>query len=108
MSTFYLLPPRPLLRDRLAGLLPGLDGAADFWSAFVDLIGQLADRRPGTYVVFREELPDGEDPARALADGFGAEDGDEVIEVRPGPTPGELTARRWRLAACGTAVVRSE
>ena len=36
------------------------------------------------YLVFRDDLPDGERVARALADGYGAEDDDEVVEVRLG------------------------
>ena len=32
-----------------------------------------------------------------FGDGFGAEAGDEVVEVRAGPKSGELTARRYRL-----------
>jgi hypothetical protein len=34
---------------------------------------------------------------QALVNGFGAEVGDEVIEVRPGGRPGEIIARRWRV-----------
>jgi hypothetical protein len=42
--------------------------------------------------VFREELPDGTTPADALRDGFGAEPGDEVVEVRVGGV-----VRHWRV-----------
>ena len=38
------------------------------------------------------------DKARALVEGFGAEAGDEVIEIRPGVSAGEITARRWQVA----------
>jgi hypothetical protein len=44
-------------------------------------------------------LPDGEPARQALVNGFGAEDGDDVIELRPGPRPGELVARRWPVRA---------
>ena len=101
MSTFYLLPPRPVLGERLAGflqnLLPGLDWDT---SARADLAGALtaaAAEQDNVFVVHREDLPEGEPPARALADGFGAAPGDEVVEVRPGPKPGELSARRWAI-----------
>jgi hypothetical protein len=103
MATFYLLPPRPLLADhvgRLLGdVLPGLHWAATERARLADEIAAAASAHEGVFVVYREELPDGEPPARALADGFGAEPGDEVVEVRPGPRPGELAARRWRIAA---------
>jgi len=55
--------------------------------------------RADVHVVYREELPDGEDAGRALADGFGAEPGDDVIELRVADRPGELAVRRWRVAA---------
>src|SRR5262245_44718039 len=102
MSTFYLLPPRPALGDRLAGLLqpllPGLDWDCVTRSLLADWVGQLAEAHADVYVVFREDLPDGEPTARALANGFGAAPGDEVVEVRLGPRPGELVTSRWRVA----------
>ena len=62
-------------------------------------LAAAATAHPDVYVVYREELPDGEDPARALADGFGAEPGDEVIELRAADRPGELAVRRWHVGA---------
>ena len=103
MSTFYLLPPRPLLADQIAdylkGLFPGLTWDTADRLDFVESLTAAATRQPGVYVVFREELPDGEPARQALVDGFGAEDGDDVIELRPGPRPGELVARRWPVRA---------
>lgn len=97
MSTFYLLPPRPYLGERFAsylqGLFPGLRWDRAVWSNLADGLAAAATCQPGVYVVYREELPEGEDMERALADGFGAEPGDEVIEVRPG----EPAARRWQV-----------
>jgi hypothetical protein len=102
MSTFYLLPPRPVLGERLAGLLhdlfPGLDWDTTARANLAEALAAAATGRNGVFVAYREDLPEGEPAARALADGYGAEAGDEVVEVRPGPKPGELTARRWRLA----------
>jgi hypothetical protein len=48
-------------------------------------------------VIYREDLPREETAAQALVNGFGAEAGDEVVEVRPGGRPGEITTRRWRI-----------
>jgi hypothetical protein len=105
VSTFYLLPPRPFVGQRLAdalrALLPGLDLAADAPAELADVLLAAVARRPDVFVVHREDLAEGEDAARALADGFGAEADDEVVEVRAGARPGELTARRWRLGASG-------
>ncbi len=101
MSTFYLLPPRPYLGQCFArylqGLFPGLSWESSVWDNLADGLTNAATCHADVYVVHREELPPGEDPARALADGFGAEPGDEVIEVRAAERPGEWAARRWRV-----------
>jgi hypothetical protein len=101
VSTFYLLPPRPLAGDAVARffhtLFPGLDWDSSARAALADAAAALAGSRPGFFVVFRDDLPHGEPPARALVDGFGAEPGDEVVEVLPAAAAGELTSRRWRL-----------
>lgn len=101
MSTFYLLPPRPLLAARftehLQPLFPGLDWTRTDPAALPDLLAKLVAQEPDVYVIFREELSAGEEPERALVHGFGAEPGDEVVEVRPGPKAGEVTARRWQV-----------
>jgi hypothetical protein len=106
MSLFYLLPPRPLVGDRfvcfLQALLPGLDWNVQERRELADLLASIASRREDVFLVYREDLPSGESVARALADGFGAEEGDEVIEVRVGLS-GELSSRRWRLQVCGEA-----
>jgi hypothetical protein len=101
VSTFYLLPPRPIMGERFAAylgtLFPGVDWSTRTWPELADLLGTTLARHADVFVVYREELPQGESPAQALRDGFGAETGDEVVEVRPGAKPGELTARRWLL-----------
>jgi hypothetical protein len=101
MSTFYLLPPRPILGQRFAGylsrLFPGLDWSRTAWGELGDILGGLVARSPDVYVVYGEELPPGIDAASALQDGFGAEEGDLVIELRPADQPGELTPHRWQI-----------
>jgi len=103
VSTFYLLPPRPLLGERfatyLSGLFPGLSWDASRWLELADALTAAAAERPDVYVIHREELPEGEDAERALRTDFGAEDGDEIIEVHAGARPGEVTAKRWLLRA---------
>jgi hypothetical protein len=83
MATFYLLPPRACLDDALAAflgkLLPGLPVPADTWDRFADRFA-----RPGVYLVSRDNLPDATPLPAALADGFGAEPGDRVVEVSLG------------------------
>ncbi len=101
MSTFYLLPPRPLVGERFAaylgGLFPGLSWDAARWGDLADTLTAAAVGQADVYVIHREELADGANPLIALRDDFGAETGDEVIEVRAGAKPGEVTARRWRV-----------
>jgi hypothetical protein len=96
VSTFYLLPPRPFLGERIADylrpLFPGLDWSRSDQLDLVDAVGTAAAQHPDVYVVYREELPEGEDLTRVLMDGFGAQAGDQIIEVRPG-TGLRLTTR---------------
>ncbi len=94
MATFYILPPRSVLGDHLLEgvqrLMPGLDlGVAArrrLTEAFLDAL----EPRGEVYLVFRDDLPAGVSCERSLIDGYGAEAGDEVIEVRPGSA-----SRRW-------------
>ena len=103
MSTFYLLPSRPVLGEQFAAYLhavfPGLAWETAAWADLAELLGAAAARHRDVYVVYGEDLPPGADRAAALVDGFGAEPGDAVIEVVPGAEPGAVTTRRWRLAA---------
>src|ERR1700745_2091376 len=103
MSTFYLLPPRPCLGERFAAyleaLFPGLHWDSAVWANLAEGLAAAATCHAGVYVVYREELPEGEDPARALADRLGAEPGDGVIELRVADPPDRLAVRRWRVGA---------
>ena len=96
MATFYVLPPRPFLgrcyATFLQTLFPDLTWDEAALSELADRLNSIAADRKGVYLVHREELPEDEDLARGLADAFGAETGDEVIEVRPG-----REAHRWLL-----------
>ena len=102
MSIFYLMPPRPFLGDRFAAFLqtifPGLDWDRGARTGLADLLGAVA-LRGDVFVVYRDDLPGEESPMQALVNGFGAEVGDEVIEIRAGGRSGEMVARRWRIEA---------
>ena len=101
MSTFYVLPPRPVFGDRLAAFLqaflPGVDWDVLARIELADAVAEAAAGETGALLVFRDDLPQGERVAQALIDGFGAEAGDEVVEVRIGGRTGETEARRWRI-----------
>jgi hypothetical protein len=102
MAVFYLLPPRSLLGDHCAELLqrflPGLDWDAATRMQLVEALTAAAADGRDVYVIHREDLPPGEPPGRALIEAFGAQAGDEVVEVRPQSHAGELSACRWRVA----------
>ena len=97
MSVFYVLPPRPVFGDRIAaflqGFLPGLDFDAASRTGLADAVAEFTGGETDAYLIFRDELPSGERLAQALADGFGAEEDDEVVEIRAA----EAVVVRWRL-----------
>lgn len=100
MSVFYLMPPRPFLGDRFADFLqpffPGLAWDSTARTSLAELLGGTVER-DDVFVIYRDDLPREDTAAQALVNGFGAEAGDEVVEVRPGGRPGEITTRRWRV-----------
>lgn len=102
MATFYLLPPRECLEravtELFAKLLPGLPLPADAWEVVATQLGAVAGWGDDVFLVPRDELPGGE-PGPALAECYGAEPGDRVVDVsltRP--------ARAWAVAAVSGAV----
>jgi hypothetical protein len=103
MSTFFVLPSRPLLGQRFAEFLgsvfPGLPLHRADWPELAEMLDAEVLRRSGVYVVYREDVADGDTLDVALAREFGAEPGDEVVEVAPGGRLAVLTARRWRVGA---------
>ena len=84
MSTFYLLPPRECLEqavgDLFVKLLPGLPLPVDAWDALAGHLAAVAGWGGDVFLVPRDELPEGE-PSAALAECFGADPGDRVVEV---------------------------
>jgi len=85
MVRFYVLPPLEhfehavarFLNDWLPGLPAGPDAARRFLEA---VVGEPNDDS-AAYVVHREHLPDSGDLNADLIEGFGADDGDEAIEI---------------------------
>ena len=84
MATFYVLPPRECLEkavaDVCAKLLPGLPLPLDVWGLVAEPLGAAAGWGADVFLVPRDELLDGP-LAHALAEGYGAEPGDRVVEV---------------------------
>lgn len=88
MATFYVLPPRVCLEEKLAALLgqllPGLPVPVDSWEAVADRLASIGRWPDDVYLVPRDDIPFGESVADALQECFGAEPGDRVIEVNAG------------------------
>jgi hypothetical protein len=103
MSTFYVLPSRPLLGERFAEFLgsafPGLAWPRDGWRDLAESLAAELRHRADTYVVYREDVPEGTSVGETLMRDFGAALGDEVIEVALGGRLAALATRRWRLPA---------
>jgi hypothetical protein len=103
MAVFYVLPPRPALGECLARLLrsymPGVAIDGDSCAETVATLVRDSSQEEETYIVHREDLPDGEDISIALSNGYGAEAGDRVVVVALGPKPDEPHVRIVRVAA---------
>lgn len=101
MSTIYILPPRPILGKRFAEFLgltfPNSRWRKEHWSDLAEAIGTAVQSHPDVYVIFREDLPDG-DLDETLLTCCGADPGDEVISVNLGSRSSEMTTQRWQLA----------
>lgn len=105
MARFYLLPPRELVGEQLSRLLqtvlPGLSLAPDQCLEFLQAVVEGAGEE--VYLVHREDLPESNSTAPSLTallrDGFGAEKGDRIVQVTPGPIVDQPTVRIWNLEA---------
>lgn len=91
MTTFYLLPPRAVLGHRVFAALGIPLAQSPVCAELADAISKTIETM-GALVVYRDDLPLDEEPARALVDGFGAEAGDEIIEIGSDHAP-----RHWQL-----------
>lgn len=103
MATFYVLPSRHQLGQRcnewLATLLPGVAWPRGDWPQLAEAFVSAVQDRPGVFVVFRE---DGDErlPLRSmLARDFGAEPGDDVVEIGMGEAGRDSVAVRRPVAA---------
>jgi hypothetical protein len=107
MATFYLLPPRPAFQDSLAQFvqswLPGLTLPKTAAMELAEALGSHLSQQQDMFLIFREDLPDGARTDEALRDFFGANAGDNVIELRLGARPGDMIQRSWTLADVSAA-----
>ena len=103
MATFYVLPSRQQLGERfnewLATLLPGTAWPRGEWPQLAESLVGTLQGQTGAYLVFREDGDDRLPLSAMLARDFGAEPGDDVIEVRLGDPGRESVALKRSLAA---------
>ncbi len=101
MSTFYILPSRPLVGQRFAEFLqtifPGQQWPREQWRDLAEVLGAEMAHRVDAYVVYGEDIPEGVALDAAMTRDFGAAPGDEIVEVALGGRLAVLTARRWKL-----------
>lgn len=98
MATFYVLPPRECLEQAVAEfvgkLVPGLPVPAALCEQILTSVAESAGDAGGMYFIHREDLAGG--PVLAdLADGFGAEPGDQVVEVGLAVAGRPANVRAW-------------
>jgi hypothetical protein len=98
MATFYVLPSPGFLgrafERQLQVLFLGLHWNQSALDHVVRQVTEAAARHPDVFLVHQHELPENVDVLRALADTFGAEPGDIVIETHAGARLGEWHIRR--------------
>lgn len=100
MAVFYVLPPRAMVAER-AGLewsrmFPGLD-VNEAVAAMLPYITDTLEERADVHVIFREDLVGEQDTMMELIDGFGAESGDQLVEVRWPEVTAVPSVRVWRI-----------
>jgi hypothetical protein len=98
MATFYLLPPRALLGQQLLATFGIVEPESPLCTELAETIGRAVEAA-GAYVVYRDDLPPNDEDAQFLMDGFGAEVGDEVVEIVAHSAPLRWQIRRPPLAA---------
>ncbi len=85
MATFFVIPPRECLEQAvaefLARVLPGLPTDPRVTESILAAIEFEANRADDVYLIHREDLPGLGRLERDLREGFGAEAGDQIVEV---------------------------
>jgi hypothetical protein len=98
MAKFYLLPPRALIAQKLLATLGIVEPQSPLLAELAETIGRAVEAT-GAFVVYRDDLPLHESMPQSLMDGFGAEVGDEVVEILADLSPRRSQIRRPPLAA---------
>lgn len=98
MATFYVIPPRECLEQALVEflgrVLPGVPTSPAVVEAFLGALELEANRAEDVFFIHREDLGGFDDPVRELIEAFGAEPGDQVIEIGATVSSRPATLRR--------------
>jgi hypothetical protein len=87
MAVFYVLPPRTQVgqhfQEFLASVFPGQSWLTVDLPDLAEALAQAAEGQPSVYVVFAEDLDESVGIDASVMRDFGAEEGDEIVMVRP-------------------------
>lgn len=87
MAVFYVLPPRMQVgqhfQEFLASVFPGQSWLSVDLPDLAEALAQAAEGQPSVYVVFAEDLDETVGVEASVRRDFGAEEGDEIVLVRP-------------------------
>ena len=92
--------PQALAQDPRLEVLVVDDNSPDGTGRMAD---EMARTNPRVYALHREDLPETDDPSAALADGFGAEPGDRVLEISLPRGGKAVPVRAWTVAGMSAA-----
>ncbi len=99
MATFYVLPSRHQLGQRigevLTSLFPGTQYSPWDWPDLAEGLAALAEAQGDAHVVYREELDEQLSVKDSLVRHFGAEIDDEIIEIQFGAGLTQFLHQRW-------------
>jgi len=95
MADFILLPPRPVIGEEIARVIrpymPGVRLTASDCMRFLENVVEASRGR--TFLVHREDLPEGEGVVTAIRNGFGADTGDRIVQISVSNRVGEPRVR---------------
>ncbi len=101
MAFFYLMPSRSTVGERFAVLLhewfPGQAWDLQHPAELAERLAEGVQKRDDTFVVFQEDLADDLPIERVLQRDFGADVGDDVIDVRLGSHLLDTQSHHWRI-----------
>jgi hypothetical protein len=101
MTSFYLLPPRSYLGQRLAivlrGLFPGQEWSRGDWADLAEGLAAAFAKTENSFVLFSDDVAEDAPLDEVLQRDFGAQPGDEIVSVRLGATLSEVSSHAWLL-----------